>query len=84
LKILDPAPEQRPSTSARETKNPWSHDSAASLSSGRNPRSSPTGDRHGEGIALGYLGGVLRQAHRFEEAITAYRDAAAIFPGDRR
>ena len=44
-----------------------------------------TGDRHGEGGALNNLGIALRQAGRFEEAITAHQDAAAIYreTGDR-
>ena len=45
-----------------------------------------TGDRHGEGQALGNLGPLLLEVGRFEEAITADRDAAAIFReiGDRQ
>jgi hypothetical protein len=42
-------------------------------------------DRHGEGIVLGNLGAALLQVQRFEEAITACQDAAAILleTGDR-
>ena len=44
-----------------------------------------TGDRHGESGALNNLGSALRQAGRFEEAITAHQDAAVIYreTGDR-
>jgi hypothetical protein len=35
-------------------------------------------------MALGYLGGVLLQAHRFEEAITAYYYYYAAIFRDRR
>jgi hypothetical protein len=38
-----------------------------------------TGDRHGEGMARGNLGGALLGAGRFEEAITAHQDAVVIF-----
>jgi tetratricopeptide (TPR) repeat protein len=43
------------------------------------------GDRQGEGDALNNLGGALLKTHRPKEAITAHRDAAAIFreTGDR-
>ena len=43
------------------------------------------GDRGNEAAALGNLGIALREMRRFEEAITAYQDAAAIFreTGDR-
>ena len=37
-----------------------------------------TGDRNGEGIALGNLGPALQEVRRSEEAITACQDAAAI------
>jgi Flp pilus assembly protein TadD len=44
-----------------------------------------TGDRHAEGVKLNNLGATLLQARRFEEAVTACRDAAAIYQktGDR-
>lgn len=47
-----------------------------------------TGDRHGEGQALNSLGLALREARRFEEAITALQSAARLFretgdPGDQ-
>ena len=44
-----------------------------------------TGDRHGQGMALNNLGLALRDARRFEEAITAHLEAAAIYreTGDR-
>jgi tetratricopeptide (TPR) repeat protein len=44
-----------------------------------------TGDRRYEGMALDNLGAALADAGRFEEAITACQDAAAIFreTGDR-
>ncbi|MGA4994713.1 tetratricopeptide repeat protein [Nonomuraea bangladeshensis] len=43
------------------------------------------GDRHGEGQALNNLGVALQEMRRFEEAITAHRDAGAIYRelGDR-
>ena len=49
------------------------------------PSSGETGDRHGEGTALNNLGIALKEVRRFEEAITAHQDAAAIFreTGDR-
>jgi Flp pilus assembly protein TadD len=37
-----------------------------------------TGDRHGEGRALNNLGLALLEVRRFEEAISAHQDAAAI------
>ncbi|MFI7448484.1 tetratricopeptide repeat protein [Nonomuraea sp. NPDC049714] len=37
------------------------------------------GDRRGEGQALNNLGNALQEVRRFEEAITAHQDAAAIF-----
>ncbi|MBD2896526.1 Regulatory protein AfsR [Actinomadura sp. RB99] len=45
-----------------------------------------TGDRHGEGGALSTLGLALVGVRRFEEAVTAHQDAAAIYRelGDRR
>lgn len=44
------------------------------------------GDRHGEGKAVGNLARVLQEVRRFDEAIDAHREAAAIFReiGDRR
>jgi hypothetical protein len=44
-----------------------------------------TGDRHGEGMALGNLGNALAGVRRFEEAITCYEQDIAIFreTGDR-
>lgn len=43
------------------------------------------GDRHREGMALTSLGNALFQMRRFDEAITAHHDAAAIYrdTGDR-
>jgi len=38
-----------------------------------------TGGRHNEGNALNNLGLALREVRRFEEAITANQDAAAIY-----
>jgi hypothetical protein len=38
-----------------------------------------TGDRHSEGMALDNLGLALREARRFDEAISAHQDAAAIY-----
>ena len=48
-------------------------------------RAGETGDRHGEGIALGDLGVALVAVRRFDEAITAHQDAIAIYreTGDR-
>ncbi|GGM87344.1 DUF6745 domain-containing protein [Dactylosporangium sucinum] len=37
------------------------------------------GDRHGEGKALGDLGGALIHAERFDEAIDVHRQAATVF-----
>jgi hypothetical protein len=37
------------------------------------------GDQHGEGMTLNNLGVALAGLGRFEEAITAYQDAAGIF-----
>jgi tetratricopeptide (TPR) repeat protein len=38
-----------------------------------------TGARHSEGTALNNLGLTLREVGRFDEAITAWQDAAAIY-----
>ena len=43
-----------------------------------------TGDRQGEGIALGNLGLALRAVRRFDEAIIAHEDAVDHLRGDRR
>jgi hypothetical protein len=39
------------------------------------------GDRHREGWALNNLGIALREVKRFEEAMTAHQEAAAIYRG---
>ena len=45
----------------------------------RTGRGRQTGDRHGEGTALNNLGNALHEARRFDDAITAHQEAAAIF-----
>lgn len=40
-------------------------------------------DRYGHGTALNNLGSTLREARRFDEAITVLQKAAAIFRGDQ-